>query len=291
MISNLRVLGLVQVILAGFCFGFLGVFGRLAFKQGVTPQELLGLRFLLATVILGIICWIRFGKSSFKTSWLSIFHFAILGVSGYAVFSSFYFIAIQKLSITLAVLLLYTFPLWVTVGAWIFLKEHLSLKQFLTIPLAFIGLILLIGFDWDVKESQGLLFGLGAAVSYAIYILLSRNWLKAVNPWIAVFYIQLFSGLTLFLMSFQSIARTHEILSHAGHLILGLAFICSVMAMTLFQAGLQKLKSWEASILSTSEPLMGISLATLFFNESLAGTQIVGAALVLLAFILISYRS
>lgn len=262
----------------------------MAFKENVTPQELLGLRFLLATLMLGLICQIKFGSRAFKTTWKSILHFAALGILGYAVFSSFYFIAIQKLSITLAVLLLYTFPLWVTLGAWIFLKERLSLKQFLTIPLAFLGLVFLIGFDWGIKESQGLLFGLGSAISYAIYILLSRNWLQNVNSWIAVFYIQLFSGITLYLMSFESFHRTTEVIAKTGHLIVGLAFICSVMAMTLFQAGLQKLQSWEASILSTSEPLVGITLATLFFNESLSGLQILGAALVLLAFVLISYR-
>lgn len=286
--NNAHILGITQIILSGICFGFLGVFGRMAFKQNVTPQELLGLRFLAASYLLFMMTSIKYGLRVFKINKFKLFHLAVLGLLGYAVFSSFYFIAIQNLSITLAVLLLYTFPIWVTIGAWIFLKEHLSVQQALIIPIAFLGLIFLIGFDFDVLKSSGLIFGLGSAMTYAVYILLSRNWLRDFNPWVAVCYIQFFAGLALFVMSFQSASHTFEVVQKIWPIILGLAFICSVLAMTLFQSGLQKVKSWEASILSTSEPLTGITLATLFFNERLAPLQIFGAALVILSFVLIS---
>lgn len=283
-----RLLGIIQVILSGVCFGFLGVFGRWAFEKGITPPELLGHRFLLAACMLGILCSFKYGVQSLKVGWVKAARFLTLGILGYAVFSSFYFIAIQKLSITLAVLLLYTFPIWVTLGAWLFYKEKLNLVQALTIPLAFAGLILLIGTDWSVKQSTGLLYGLGSAITYAIYILLSRMWLENQNAFVAVFFIQLGAGGILFLKSFESWERTNAVIEIGAPMILGLAFICSVLAMSLFQAGLQKLQSWEASILSTTEPLVGITLATIFFQEKLTALQLFGASLVLLAFVLIS---
>lgn len=288
---SVRLTGVLQVLLSGVCFGFLGVFGREAFKLGLEPRELLGFRFLLASVLLFLFVIIKFGLASCRISRKQLFHFFLLGVFGYAVFSSFYFIAIQSLSITLAVLLLYTFPLWVTLGAWLFLKEALSLRQAFIVPVAFIGLTLLIGFDFQVHRPLGFFFGFASAITYSVYILLSRSWLQNVNSFVAVACIQFFAGLALFLSSYTTAERTLFVLGSSWHLILGLALVCSVLAMTLFQSGLQKIQSWEASLLSTTEPLVGIALAAALYGEHLSSLQAFGAFLVLLSFILISWRA
>jgi drug/metabolite transporter, DME family len=58
--------------------------------------------------------------------------------------------------------------------------------------------------------------------------------------------------------------------------------------MTFFLAGLQKLKNWEVSVLSTAEPVTAIAIAFLFLNESLSLQQIIGGIMVLGAFIALS---
>ena len=66
------------------------------------------------------------------------------------------------------------------------------------------------------------------------------------------------------------------------------AFVCSVLAMSLFLSGLLKVKNWEASLLSMAEPITGVAVGILFLNESLSGAQWVGVALVLAALTLVS---
>jgi drug/metabolite transporter (DMT)-like permease len=61
-----------------------------------------------------------------------------------------------------------------------------------------------------------------------------------------------------------------------------------VMAMSLFLAGLQKLKNSEVSLLSTAEPITGVALATVFWGESLAAAQWLGAALVIGGMLLVA---
>lgn len=285
---SVRSLGILQILLSGLCFGFLGTFGRWAYEAGVAPQELLGLRFLLAAIFMAAFIGYRTGFKSLIVNQKAFFHCLVLGVLGYAVFSSFYFLAIQKLSITLAVLLLYTFPFWVVLGGWYFLKEKLSIQQVLIFPLAILGLVLLIGVDLEKYDIAGLTFGFGAAITYAIYILLSRGWLRNSDPYIAVFYIQLFAGLILFAVSFSKFQRVLDIISTSYISIIGLALICSVLAMALFQSGLQKIRSWEASLLSTTEPLVSMSLAVVLFSENLLWSQLLGSFLLLLSFVLIS---
>lgn len=60
----------------------------------------------------------------------------------------------------------------------LFFKEKISLMQAAAAPIAFLGLILVVGFDWALLSKNykaGLLLGLATALSYAVYILLLRQ--------------------------------------------------------------------------------------------------------------------
>ncbi len=283
-----RTIGIIQVIAAGICFGFLGLFGKSAYAQGVSPLELLGLRFLTSGLILFAIIAVVYCPHFLKLSFRSFLLCNLLGIFGYALFSSFYFFAIKGLSISLAVLLLYTFPIWVAVGARIFLGEKIPKGRQFTIPVSMLGITFLVWGEFSINNYYSLAFGLGSAIFYAIYILISRKWLTQINPLVSVTYIQLSAGVILCLLGLENYSRAILVYKNIWPIILGMAIICSIGAMTLFQSGLQKLKSWEASILSTSEPLMGISLAVLFLGENLSFIQVVGGVLVIASFIFIS---
>ncbi|OFZ13301.1 MAG: hypothetical protein A2X86_16255 [Bdellovibrionales bacterium GWA2_49_15] len=285
---NLRTIGIIQVILAGVCFGFLGIFGKSAYAHDVSPLELLGLRFLTSGLLLTVIIALVYGPSTLKLSYKNILLCSFLGIFGYALFSSFYFYAIKGLSISLAVLLLYTFPVWVAIGARIFFGEKIPEGRKFTIPLAMLGITLLVWGEFSIRSYYALAYGLGSAIFYAIYILISSRWLVQIKPLVSVAYIQLSAGVILCLLGLENYSRGMLVYKQIWPIILGMAIICSISAMTLFQSGLQKLKSWEASILSTSEPLVGISLAVLLLGEKLTLLQIVGGVLVITAFVLIS---
>lgn len=287
-IKNERNWGIVQILLSGMCFGFLGVFGKLSLQRGVATDELLGLRFMLGGVLLGTALSLRSGPKRLALTWFQFVLCALLGIFGYALFSSLYFRAIQGLSIGLAVLLLYTFPVWVSIGGWIFLKERIPTSRLVLLPLTLFGMALLVMDRFKLGGLPFLLSGLGSGFFYAIYILISARLLKGVNPLTAVVYIQFFAGLTLALLAFKNWARSLMVIQTIWPILIMMAIICSAAAMGLFQSGLQKLKGWEASLLSTSEPLTGILLAYFLFGEALSSTQIVGGLLVIVSFIILS---
>jgi drug/metabolite transporter (DMT)-like permease len=64
--------------------------------------------------------------------------------------------------------------------------------------------------------------------------------------------------------------------------------VATVLAMSLFLAGLQKLKSSEVSLLSTAEPITGVALATLFWGEILSAGQWLGSAFVIAGMLLVA---
>jgi len=282
-----RTIGVIEILLSGIAFGLVGVFGKMAYALGVTPGELLSLRFLLAAGVLGLGLGL-FRRSSFRVPFKTWGACAALGVLGYAVFASCYFLALQGISASLTVLLLYINPAFVAAGAWLLFREKLSSNNLTALPVAFTGLLLLVWGELSISSGVAVGYGIMAAVVYAMYILASGRWLANVSPYSSALYIQLFAGISLGLIHLREPARVVEVLSSAWLIIVAIALISTVLAMVLFLSGLQKLKKAEVSILSMGEPLTGILAASLYLGENLTVMQAAGAALILAALVLSS---
>lgn len=287
--QRIRRQGFFQIILSGALFGFLGIFGKTAYEHQILPGELLALRFLISSILLGMFL-LMIRPQTLKMSGAHRATSLSLGIFGYAVFSSFYFKALQGVSASLTVLLLYTFPIIVTLGARLFFKEHIGKKGWLALFISTLGLIGLVWGDWQSSHPVYLMFGLGSALFYAAYILASRKWLCEVNPLGSSFYMQMGAAAVLFIVNFSTAARPLEILVNQPGIVFGMAVVCSVFPLTLFLAGLQKVTSSEASILSTSEPIFAILIATFLLGEKISVVQFFGGALVLSGMVLIALR-
>ena len=287
---NQKQIGYIQIILSGAFFGFLGLFGKVAYRHGIFPGELLGLRFLISSILLGFLIYI-FKRDALKMSLKNSLISILLGVFGYAVFSSCYFLALEGISASLTVLLLYTYPIVVALGARVFFKEQIGKKGIVALMLTSIGLIGLVWGEWSISRQIFLVYGLLSSLFYAIYILISRKVLERVSFLGSSFYVQLGAGLVLCMLNFSSIERPLSILHFDYALVVGMAIVCSLFPLTLFLAGLQKVSPSEASILSTTEPIFGVVVASLFLNEKLELVQILGGILVILGMILIALKN
>ncbi|MES2746163.1 MAG: DMT family transporter [Bdellovibrionota bacterium] len=285
-----RGLGIVQIVLSGICFGFLGIFGKSLFDKGVVPGELLSLRFSMAAILTFIYIAIR-RPALFRVSRHTLLSTAALGIFGYALFSFCFFSALKGLSVSLTVLLLYTYPVLVALGGRIFFGERIQSEKLWAFPFALLGLLGLVWGDFSIERAEFLILGFIAALFYAIYILASSRLLRGVDPLISTPLIQTFAAITLGSMYLRDNARTLWIVEHNWFLLLLIAVVCSIAAMGLFQAGLQKLNGWEVSILSTTEPLTGVLLATFFLAERLTLVQMFSALLVVLALVWVSKPS
>ncbi|RYZ60550.1 MAG: hypothetical protein EOP07_00350 [Proteobacteria bacterium] len=277
-----RQLGIFQTIASGVCFGFLGLFGKWLYENNVRPGELLALRFLIAAALSFALLFLRF-RGRIRLSGKEWIRCALLGVFGYALFSFCFFSALKGLSASLTVLLLYTFPVLVAIGGWIFFGEKIPGDHLPAIPIAAVGLICLVWKDISVDRAEYLIFGISAALFYAIYILVSSRWLKSTDPSLSTPTIQLFAGITLGSIYLTDLSHTQKIIEENWLVLMLVAVICSIAAMGLFLAGLQKLKSWEVSILSTTEPLTGVLVAMLVLSEKLSLLQGIGAVAIVIA--------
>ena len=279
---SLRALGMAEIILSGIAFGVIGVFGKTAYRAGFSPGELLSLRFLFAAPFLWAFV-LLFRRDTIRFSARTVLACAGLGILGYAVFSFCYFEALQSLSASLTVLLLYLYPVLVTLASWLVFRERLHPVQWLALPVVIVGMLLLVGSDFSVSRAIGFLFGVGSAVFYAAYILASDRLLRGVSPLFSVALIQSFAGVALGLIHLHHPIRIAHLLAVSWPSVLAIAVISTALAMTLFLSGLQKVSSAEVSILSMAEPLTGVLAATWLLGERLSAPQIVGGVAILAA--------
>lgn len=285
-----ELIGFIYVLLAGLGFGFLGVFGRLGFQRGLSVGEILTWRFLLAAVLLWTYLFL-FKRKLIQLSLKQILISSALGVFGYSLFSTLYFMSIQGISISLAALLLFTFPIFVNVGAYFFLKEKMTLKQVISLIFATLGIAILVWGPLFINSFSAVIYALLAAVSYAIYVLVSGRVQQGVEPLSSSLYVITSAGIALLLFHQPSFDRLLHFSNYEYLIFLGLATVCTVAPLTLFLAGLQRLSSSKASLVVMIEPVVAAIAAWLILDEKLSLAQAAGALLVLFSLFLNATKS
>lgn len=285
-----ELVGFIYVLLAGIGFGFLGIFGRLGFQRGLSVGEILTWRFLLAAIILWTYLFL-FKRKLIFLSKKQILVSSALGVFGYSLFSTLYFMSIQGISISLAALLLFTFPIFVNIGAYFFLKEKMSIKQLISLILATVGIATLVWGPLFINSFSAVIFALLAAVSYAIYVLVSGSFQQGVEPLSSSLYVISSAAIALFLFHQPSVNRLVNFSIQEYLLFFGLATVCTVAPLTLFLAGLQRLSSSKASLVVMIEPVVAAVAAWIILDEVLTMSQTAGALLVLISLVLNATKS
>lgn len=158
--------GIVLCVLSGLSFGLLGAFGTLAFGGGQSVSEVLLLRFGTAAGVLWAVVLLT--RRRIPTGRALVQGIA-LGAVGYALQSLLYFSALQRLSVGLTSLLLYTFPVLVVVVSLLLGRERPSWRAPVAALLA-VGGVAACLVSGDVGlDVVGILLGLGSAVVYTGY--------------------------------------------------------------------------------------------------------------------------
>ncbi len=286
-IKEMRKIAIIQIILSGICFGLLSYFGKMAYQKALLPGELLALRYSMAAGILFFVILLK-DKSNFLIGFKNAGISILLGVFGYALFSSLYFYALTGVSASLTVLLLYTYPIMISIISILFLKEKFNLLKMASLTFVSLGMYLLVKDEWKITGIKYVLAGLGSAFFYSLYIIYSGKYLEKVSAISSSFYVQIGAGLILSILNFNSIDRVQYIISEHFVFIFMMAFICSFLAMTLFLEGLKKLSAVETSILSTTEPISAVFIAYFFLGEKLSLIQVLGALFILIGVISIA---
>jgi drug/metabolite transporter (DMT)-like permease len=285
-IDAMPTFGVIFCLASAAGFGAMGVFGKLAYDEGATVGTLLATRFVLAAAFFWLIFVCVGGARDLRALSRRDVGIALaLGAIGYGAQAGSYFAALDRLDASLLSLLVYTYPVIVTVAAITLGRESASRGTALALGLASTGLVLVLAAAAaGALDALGTALGLGAAVVYSAYILISEGVATRAGPLVLSTLVCTGAATTLTLGGLAGGDLDPGSVSATGYLWLGgLAVVSTVGAVGLFFAGLRRVGPTAASILSTLEPVVTVVLAFVVFSESLGPAQIVGGGLVLLA--------
>jgi drug/metabolite transporter (DMT)-like permease len=274
--------GTLLCLASGTAFGAMGVFGTLAYADGATVGTLLSVRFVLAAALF----WGLVRADEVRAlSGRDVASGLALGACGYALQAGCYFAALERIDASLLSLLLYTFPAIVAAAAVALGRERIDARRVVALVLALGGLVLVVtGAGSGALDPLGAALGLGAAVVYSAYILVSAGIAGRMRPRLLAALVCTGAAVSLTVGSALSGELRPGELTFAGWGWLAcLAVVSTVASISLFFAGLRRVGPTTASILATVEPLVTVLLAFIVFREALGVVQLAGGALVLAA--------
>ena len=174
-----------------------------------------------------------------------------------------------------------------TIAAVALGRERFGSRHVIAVCLAGGGLTLaLAGASDGALDPLGVALGLGAALVYSAYILVSDPITRRVRPQLLATLVCTGAAVTLLVGStVLGELRPGDLTAAGWGWLLCLAAVSTVTAISLFFAGLERVGPTMAAILSTVEPLVTVLLALVVLGEKLGAIQLLGAALELAAVI------
>lgn len=281
-------------IVAGVLWGCISIFLKTLTSAGLSSLQVMFIRASFSAIILFFFLLIK-DRNLLKIQFKDIWMFIGSGVVSLTFFSLCYFKTILEIGTSVAVILLYTSPIFVLLLSVLLFKEEITWVKIIALIMTFAGCILVAGVIGSVGSRitlKGFLIGLCAGFGYALYSIFSRFALKKYDSLTVTFYTFVFSALSLcpFVGAFQAgqlIIGSYKIFLYAA----GISFLCSVLPYIFYTYGLSGLENGKAAILVTVEPLVGTLIGFLLWKEEVTFAKVTGIILIFIAVILLGIKS
>lgn len=241
------------------------------------------LRLALAVLTLGIVAWAS-GRLQLLRPGPRLPTLLALGVVQ-ATHWWLFFEAVKRGSVALAVLTFYTAPLFLAVLAPLFLPEKLSRVALAALVPAGIGitLVALAGEDGTGFGWVALVCGIGAALTFAVLLILSKTLLhEAVAPLTITFWSCLAGTVAIApSLLFADTVLPVDAADWARVILLGVVF--TGLATLVYMWLLNHVTAQAAGVLTFLEPVSAVAVAWVVLDETLTPAALVGGVLVICA--------
>ncbi|WP_345240598.1 DMT family transporter [Pontibacillus salipaludis] len=274
---------LISIGLGATLWGIIGIFVTYLYDLGFNPVQVVALRVFMAAVFMSVYVALK-DKRLFRIKLSDSRYFIGTGIISIMFFNWCLFSAMEETSISIAFVLLYTAPAFVTILSKFLFQEPLTTRKISALLTTFIGCTLVIGLLPDMSGSislYGLLLGLGSGFFYALYSIFGKYALQKHNSLTVTVYTFLFA--TCAVLPFSGLGEMLPVLSDwkVWGFIAGLGFLSTMLPFILYTKGLEHVESSRASIIATIEPVVASLTGFLLFNETLTLWQYVGIAFVI----------
>jgi drug/metabolite transporter (DMT)-like permease len=276
--------GIYASLVSALLLGLTPIFGKQSIMLGFSPLAVVAIRSTIAALLLLLFITV------FKRSFFYIYPLGLLGcfMAGFVngVGSILYYTALSRLDASIGQLLYSFYPLFVAL--WLLAdRQSLSRITILRITLAIAGAYLLIANSLKTVDLIGALMMVGAALLYALHLLINQRVLYEVPAPTVTLYTLISMALTV-TTAFLLFHPTLPAVTVTWWPLIALGIVTFLARLTLF-LGVKQLGSLQTALLGLGELLVTILLAQIFLHERLSIDQWIGALLIGLNLLLVAY--
>lgn len=281
----------IYIILAGVLWGTSGIFVSYLAPLGFTSLQMTSVRAVVSFASIALYALIR-DRSLFRVSLCELVLYAIIGAAVYFT-ASCYFTSIQLTTVSTAVVLMYTAPIYVAICSVLLFGERFTPVKILAVGCMLVGCCLVSGLIGNAKfNGLGIFNGMMAGVAFAAYNLLSKlASRRKCNPMSVIMYSFLFMSLLSMLFSnpVDWICLAAQKPWPSIPLLVGLGLVTCVLPYFAYNVAMYSIPVGTAAALGIVEPMSATLFGVIVFHERLSVWSVIGIVLILLAVCLLGY--
>ncbi|WP_071459196.1 EamA family transporter [Bacillus massilinigeriensis] len=273
------------VLLGGFSYGLLSAIVKLGLHNGFSIEALVGGQYIFGWLGLMLLA-LFFSKK--KITKKNFFKLLIAGTT-MSMTGIFYGFAVEELSASIAVLLLFQFAWIGVVIEAIANRTFPSREKLISVFILFIGTLLAGGISGGMAENfnmKGTIFGLLAALSFSLYVFVSSRIATEVPPYLKGFVMATGAVIIISLAFPPTFIVDGSMQAGLWNFILFLALFGIVVPNICFTIGAPKVGPGLGTILGAIELPTAMIASIVLLREVVSPMQWVGVALILAGIIL-----
>lgn len=259
----------LELISGSILFGMVGVF--LANIHGMSTGSIIFYKHFAGIIFLSIY-FLMTGRTALLRPAKRKSYLLLLGLfNTFTVFA--YFICIRYTTLSVAILLLYTAPMYVTLLSPVFLKEKVRIMGIIALLFSLAGIIFIVDPTGMVSQVNlggknliGIVAGIISGICFAGVIITVR-YLKDDYTGPAQLFWSTFIGILM--LAPAALDITIPLLTENITMIILFAFVNTAVASILYISGMTKLPAQTSSIIALMEPV-----SVIFFDHVLLHTPV-----------------
>jgi drug/metabolite transporter (DMT)-like permease len=201
---------------------------------------------------------------------------------------------LQYISVGLERLILFLTPTFVLLMTSVVLKRHISRVEWIALAASYVGIVLVFVHDLHGGSANivlGSLLVLGAAMSYAVYLLFSGELVRRVGSLRLVSYAMCVSSVACIAQFF--VLRPASLLIQSAPvywLSLVNGIFCTIFPVFMTMIAVQRIGAATASQAGMVGPVSTLFLGALLLDEPVTAVQLAGTMMVLAGIYLLSKK-
>jgi drug/metabolite transporter (DMT)-like permease len=293
-------LGYAMVLSAATLWAVNGVISKVIIESGGVPaQRLTEVRTSGAFVLLAVVLALT-RASDLRVSREEVPMLLTFGVLGLAFVQWFYFEAISRLDIGVALFIQYLAPVLVALWARVAYHEPVRRRIWAALVLSILGVAFLVEL-WNglTLDGLGVAAACGSTITFSVYVLSAERAVARRDAFSLVCYGFLLASIFWAVVqpwwsfpapvvddSISLLGRLENVSLPVWLLMAWMVILGTIVPFALFAASLRHIRASRAAITAMFEPVAATVVAFAWLEESLSGLQIAGAAVVLAAILL-----